>query len=987
MTTESHPKAENETSERFRTKIANIIHPVSKEDIEVKQSYLKCIASIANADKVIEDLEDILLEDLTKSLNLRAEHLDTCIGFISRKSDLAHFEADILRLKQSGLSEICLCDMYLLAYFDGNFCEETEGSKINAFAEKFGVQAGTAEKLKSLSHAIYNENFDLNETRLPNDQHVLNWIQAFQVNPQSPQVISEIYPKIEVAGEEKDSIAEKGAAILDETISSYQKEVLSQLSKLESVAASFKEDNDEGIQRLIKTVYAEKEKVKDLRMTLAFVGVMKSGKSTTINAVVGSNILPNRFGAMTTLPTLLTHEKGFSEPQLIFNKTEPFNNAIASIKKVLKEQKKIPADFEGELYADTVKRILNNELKEIRKEYKGTNEIYSFMESINDIARIASDVRWQMANPLDEYSIISDFPEIKVEFAYLADRGSSCQGRLTIIDTPGPNEAGQGRLRGVVKSQLESASSIVCVVDPFQKDSEAQHEMKEWIQRAQEKSGVPVFILINKLDMMKSEERDINKLETMAQKFFPDVKDKNGVIHTVKGRTYCVSSLQALLSNQASRALAINGKIPDWANEPWSADFLEKAYGGDWKDDGCISEPSGKHLEKSVRMWTKSCMQKPLDEVVSTALKTAAPFCLGSALKLISGHADELKKQSSLRWKGLDKDLKKLEETIRDFNTTINKIENITSQSVSEKENAIRGVREKLLDVMTQIKNEALTAMRALADEENKKKSEAPKKKNNLLLGIYGFSLGRREAPVVRVYNEKEPIEFSSESDAHDFVSQIMEPLPKLIKKEINTASKDLKKEVNSRCEELGKRISDNIISCSSGLNDKMQKEFGISIEIERPDFPDIDLDIDIASNSLVSSKTETHVYYKRKLRTLFLYKHECSYQSTKYIINPKDVKKEIEATIEKVSKQSGEILGAFIEQTFKANIEVYLADVIRHINSLKASIQKSIEESKCSSEKKKEIQSRFKLIEEDSESLKKRSVKTLNQLQVLGGH
>ncbi|HBY77632.1 MAG TPA: dynamin, partial [Cyanobacteria bacterium UBA11148] len=51
----------------------------------------------------------------------------------------------------------------------------------------------------------------------------------------------------------------------------------------------------------------EKKKVENLEMVLAVVGIMKAGKSTTINAISGSEILPNRNQPMTTLPTLIRH--------------------------------------------------------------------------------------------------------------------------------------------------------------------------------------------------------------------------------------------------------------------------------------------------------------------------------------------------------------------------------------------------------------------------------------------------------------------------------------------------------------------------------------------------------------------------------------------------------------------------------------------------------------------------------------------------------
>ncbi len=47
----------------------------------------------------------------------------------------------------------------------------------------------------------------------------------------------------------------------------------------------------------------ELRKISRLEMVLAIVGTMKAGKSTTINAIVGTEVLPNRNRPMTALPT------------------------------------------------------------------------------------------------------------------------------------------------------------------------------------------------------------------------------------------------------------------------------------------------------------------------------------------------------------------------------------------------------------------------------------------------------------------------------------------------------------------------------------------------------------------------------------------------------------------------------------------------------------------------------------------------------------
>ena len=54
-----------------------------------------------------------------------------------------------------------------------------------------------------------------------------------------------------------------------------------------------------GIETQQATLHNELRKITRLEMVLAIVGTMKAGKSTTINAIVGTEVLPNRNRPMT----------------------------------------------------------------------------------------------------------------------------------------------------------------------------------------------------------------------------------------------------------------------------------------------------------------------------------------------------------------------------------------------------------------------------------------------------------------------------------------------------------------------------------------------------------------------------------------------------------------------------------------------------------------------------------------------------------------
>lgn len=88
------------------------------------------------------------------------------------------------------------------------------------------------------------------------------------------------------------------------------------IAKLDSTAAAMSGVNNNvlplhfsarGVDAQQAMLNNELRKITRLEMVLAIVGTMKAGKSTTINAIVGTEVLPNRNRPMTALPTLIRH--------------------------------------------------------------------------------------------------------------------------------------------------------------------------------------------------------------------------------------------------------------------------------------------------------------------------------------------------------------------------------------------------------------------------------------------------------------------------------------------------------------------------------------------------------------------------------------------------------------------------------------------------------------------------------------------------------
>lgn len=207
----------------------------------------------------------------------------------------------------------------------------------------------------------------------------------------------------------------------------------------------------------------ELRKISRLEMVLAIVGTMKAGKSTTINAIVGTEVLPNRNRPMTALPTLIRHTPGQKEPVLHFSHVAPIDHLIQQLQQRLRDCdiKHLTDVLEIDKDMRALMQRIENGIA-FEKYYLGAQPIFHCLKSLNDLVRLAKAL--DVDFPFSAYAAIEHIPVIEVEFVHLAGL-ESYPGQLTLLDTPGPNEAGQPHLQKMLNQQLARASAVLAVLD------------------------------------------------------------------------------------------------------------------------------------------------------------------------------------------------------------------------------------------------------------------------------------------------------------------------------------------------------------------------------------------------------------------------------------------------------------------------------------------------------------------------------------------
>ena len=425
-------------------------------------------------------------------------------------------------------------------------------------------------------------------------------------------------------------------------------------------------------------------------MVLAVVGTMKAGKSTTINAIVGREILPNRNRPMTALPTLIEHAPGQKTPILHFEKRQPILDLIEKLGK--KARKLKPESSQERLDGDShLKDALQklHQTRSIAEAYQGEEAIFDFLAWLNDLVRLSAALK--VPFPFEAYAGVADFPRIEVEFFHLHNQNQAGQGKFMILDTPGFNEAGQQEhLLPMMREQLEKASAVLAVLDYTQLKSESEKNLRDELEQIAKHARDRMFALVNKFDNHDSNSDNAEQTrEYVAKQLLPQLNPEN---------IFPVSSRNAYLAQRAQLALT-EGGIQWQEGQPasWVDDFGNEALGKRWKRNINDAEET---RQAANELWNESRFDKPLEKVIQYGHQTAALLAVAAAAGVLAHNAQELTRFINGRLQAQDADPEKLRELIENAKTQISHLNkeqrNIASKLEKTFDSAQSVIRESM---------------------------------------------------------------------------------------------------------------------------------------------------------------------------------------------------------------------------------------------------------------------------------------------------
>ncbi len=616
----------------------------------------------------------------------------------------------------------------------------------------------------------------------------------------------------------------------------------------------------------IQIMEGELSKLENLDMVLAVIGTMKSGKSTTNNAIVGLEVLPNRNRPMTALPTIIRHTPGQKNPILYFCKNIVINDFVTLLGQKLKTTKGLEllsvADQKEDLkqVADAIisgMKILN--------EYHGEQGIFDFLKGLNDLVRLATAL--ELDFPFEEFRSSNELPVIEVEFQHL--RGSKeVHGRLSLLDTPGPNEEGQFALKPMMKDQLRRASGVIAVLDYTQLKSESDAEVRRELLDIAEIAKGRLSVLVNKFDQKDRHSDGIAGVKSLvANELLKGQISEDDV--------YPVSSRYAYLANRARTELALSGQLPDADKHLWVEDFAEEGLGRRWQKDISDIEKVNDAIEC---LWEDSLFDLPLERVIQRAHSQAAMMAIDSAASKLVESGDRINNFLGLRETALKKSADELKSYIKGLQAQQNEIDELEKNSQESLDKLgtklKQGFDDMTLEAGKHLKNtleqyfkEGRIVAHKEAQSEEQKREKEKRNQQGFLGGVFNLiSPHHQKKNDKQDFDPESPrIEFSDRSSARKLLNSI----DKVIEIQYKSVNDAMLKSMDGMHKELDKQSNELEYQAKSILEklSVRMKEQGFELRLNLPRKKPIHIDIDNQQilDDMVAEKTRTVTRAKRQ--------------------------------------------------------------------------------------------------------------------------
>ncbi len=718
------------------------------------------------------------------------------------------------------------------------------------------------------------------------------------------------------------------------------------------------------------------QNAQELSLRMAVVAPMKAGKSTITNAIVGQEILPSRNSAMTALPTEIILSEEYKEPILTLSEEtlDIFREVIDSIQNIFYIDMEGTNQKVGKSYphlVETLKIFIDNGKDLFALKTEGCTNICSVLKLINDLVRISS-VLIPKNNPIQR---IYDIPQIYAAPFYVntdEKMANKSLGNLVIIDTPGPNEAGENlEIRSIFAEQLKRSSIVLIVLDFTQLNAVAAEEVSTVVQEIAKirGEGDSIYAVVNKIDQRTEGDMSTEETQAFVQKDFRI--DSNHVFE--------ISARSAFVAIKFLEDLHKNDSIPLDKIES-ARQLARELWKVDWEEE--LSEIDEKRLlKKADKLLARSKFIEFTNSVIDELMVIAAPNSLHKSLNTCINYLIEIKNNVDIRRATNKKKARELTDQIDELQSDLERL-NVAINAVNVISQYKHRLDQTLKAELNILKSKTSVNVGNIFKEEQYNQADLPQKiflSFKSLTDHYSSSINEQS------YNNG-VVQFNSQSDAIAFQNKIIELVQTKAEVRLADIQEKVEKEINYTRDKLLLEIQTKALPIITKAQNRLNIELDLKLSlpdlrISRFRSPDIK-----SSPEYRYEKAKTKTVMERPpirfLKSWFGWNISNPFAAPKprevpispekryYVIQLSQLVNDMNRWINDSINQINNDITDYLEDDFKSEVDQYQDGLNQYLKNYSDSLKKGLNDQKKSSELREKLENDLVTISRDSASL-----------------
>ena len=746
-------------------------------------------------------------------------------------------------------------------------------------------------------------------------------------------------------------------------VDSLQQEVIGLLDQInlliDHTQADLDSSGDHKYNQFQAQISAAGRNVANLELRMAIVAPMKAGKSTIINAIAGEELLPSCAVAMTTIPTEIVFDSEINQPVLylsqdtldVFQQLEQdLRQKVAQVGITSLQQRLSRYPHLQDLFA----QVAAGTDFAVREEVTGQKAISTVLNYLNHLIRLYSVIEPTQ----DPLSRLQDVPCIKTPSLSLdKTKRSKNLGNLTIIDTPGPNEAGDGlKLTAVVEEQLRRSSIVLVVLDFTQLNSEAAETIKAQIKPIIESIGTSnLYVLVNKIDQRRPGDMTPEQVKEFV------VADLGLNPDSDHQHVFEISAIRAFTATKFLLEVQQNPKIKLLEIKSL-ASLAQEVLGIDWDEE--LEDITVKILaKKSRKLWHKSGFVSFIDSAIAVLMKNAAPQCLNNALNLSRNHLLAIRDELNLRHHAISQDTAKIQSEIKSLERDLNYLESCRNRLSTIADIKVE-LQQNLQALLAKLKTEAAINVENFFVEEEYVQGDVIKKadinaRNLLLSNLADFELFPKwvseNLKAGIEYKTAGIVSFKTELEAEDFAQESISKAKCRLEVLILQVSEDIESAVKQTRNNLEKFLIEETQGIIGRAKNRLQTAFEIELNLPSPliaNTEEIQIEGQLVKlkSRLVDDGYEERLVKKRAWYYWFgaipFYKSEKYKKPYKkedyYAVSVHDIVEQINDSSDVFIDQIQQKITTYLEQELHQQVDNFFVKLDQYLSSYLQSLQQA---------------------------------------------